>query len=186
VSLVVLTGCSLERPYPGKSYYVLASAPAGNTAPVADANRVIRVPRATVAPPFSSRMLQYRVAPSSFEPSYYHNWAGDPGGLVAAAAADALAVRGFTILPEGTSARDAESLELDVRALYVDTTAPTPTIMLAVRATLLDDARAVRMSRDYEQSEPADSTDAADAVEAFNRALGRVLGELAEQVAAAG
>ena len=118
---VALGGCGLTRPYPDKSYYLLEAA--ANDAPrSADGAGVISVPRASVAPPFSSRALQYRVAASRYEPSYYHNWADDPGALVAAAARETLASAGALVVGPGSGASDGDTLELYVSKLAVDVT----------------------------------------------------------------
>jgi ABC-type uncharacterized transport system auxiliary subunit len=188
IALVMLApacvaGCKLKQPYPGKSYYVLDAA--SGDAPVTSAaeSRVIRVPRAAVAPPFASRALQYKVAPSRFEPSYWDNWADDPGALVATAASETLAATGgFIILPDGRDAAGCESLELQVTALYIDVTGAAPTAVVGLRASLLDAAGAVRLSRDLERTEPAASSDGADVVRAFNAALQGMLGELAAEI----
>jgi ABC-type uncharacterized transport system auxiliary subunit len=184
VVLAFVAGCSLDRPYPDKTYYTLDASP---PAVAADgATRVVRVPRAFVAPPFSSRSIQYRVAPNRTEPSYYHNWADDPGALVAAAAAARLAATGaLVVVAPGSDARGGETLELEVTTLAVEA-GGAPRVAVALRATLLDADGAVRLSRAFERSEAASSRNASDAVQAFDAALASILDELVRAVVAAG
>ncbi len=184
VALCALSGCGLNRPYPETAYYVLEVPEPPDAPQVADGARVIRVPRATVAPPFRSRVLQYRVAANQYAPDFYHNWADDPGALVSAAAAEALAATGvFMVVTPGSEAVAAETLELNVTELYVDVTGSTPTAVLAIQATLLDDGGTVLGSRLLKRTEPAASAEAPDAVRAFNTALQGLLIDEAERIA---
>ncbi|MHC4991370.1 MAG: ABC-type transport auxiliary lipoprotein family protein [Planctomycetota bacterium] len=181
--VVILTGCSFDRPYPDKSYYVLeAAAPEAMTSPTSP-TRAVRVPRAGVAPPFTSRALQYRVGENQYEPSYYHNWADDPGALVAAAAREVVGASGtFIVLGPDSSAAGGETLELYVAALYVDVTGASPSVVVTLRATLVDGDGAVVLSKTIERTEPAASADAEDAVRAFNAALRAAIEELMAQI----
>jgi uncharacterized lipoprotein YmbA len=183
VTLVMLAGCGLDRPNPGKSFYVLDGDEPGPAPSSGVATRVIRVSRATLAPPFSSRALQYRVAANRYEPSYYHNWADDPGEIVAAAASEMIAASGaFVVLAPGTDATGCETLAIHVTTFSVDVTGPMPVVVLALRATLLDDTGAIRLAREFERTEPAASADAPDAVRALDTALQAMLRELTGEI----
>ena len=144
----------------------------------------MRVPRATVAPPFSSRAIQYGVAGNQYESSYYHNWAADPGALVAAVARDLMVRRGVIVAGPGSEANHTATVELYVSKLAMDVTGERPMAVLVMRATLLDADGAVQRVRTFESRQPAASAEAADAVTALNSILVTELMTLASEVAA--
>jgi ABC-type uncharacterized transport system auxiliary subunit len=183
----LLAGCTLEHPYPDKTYHALSAPDLGSLNSTEGGS--VRIARARVAAPFGSRSLQYRVGPDQYEQHYYESWADDPGELISAATINALAATGAfsAVLPGGSTAADTRTLELFVTALYVDASTPDATsAVLGIQATLLDRDRQVLLSRDYETEVPVESGDAAIVVDAWNAALETVLRQLAADLASVG
>jgi ABC-type uncharacterized transport system auxiliary subunit len=183
----LLAGCTLDRPYPDKSYYALTAPDLGRLESAGA--RSIRVPRARLAAPFGSRSIQYRVGPDQYERDYYESWADDPGELISAATINALATTGaFTaVVPGGSSAAGTETLELFVTSLYADVSVPGATnAVLRIRATLLDGDRAVILSREYGAEVPVGSSDATSVVGAWNASLETILRQLAADLISVG
>jgi uncharacterized lipoprotein YmbA len=182
--LLCAAGCSIGHPDPDKSFYTLAAPPTPSDAHSGGAPRTIRLARARVAPPYNARALQYRTAANRLEPSYYHNWADDPGALVTGAVMEAIASTGtFTLVDASSAAAATEILELLVTELAVDVT-DRPAAVLSMRATLLDPDGQVLRTFELRHTEPATSAEATDVVSAWNTALARIVSELARELSA--
>ena len=178
-------GCSMDRPYPDRSYYTLAAGDLAALEPASGESGVVRVTRARVAPPFGSRFFQYRVGDNRYEADYYERWADDPGALITAACLRALDTSGRfqAVLDEGTIAASNNTLELYVSALYADVMqGGAPHAVLIMHATVIGSDGEIRLSRDYEASTPAASSSAADLVRAWNTSLESILSALMDDL----
>ncbi len=181
IALFVLGACSFDRPSPEKSFYAFETVVTEQSLPTTP-RRLLAVPRASVAPPFGARALQYRIAANRYEPSYYHNWADDPGALIAAAARVMVAGDGaFAVLAPNADASGAAVLDLYVSALYVDVTV-APTVVLGLQATVRDETSQVLLTREFQRSERSATAEAGDAVAALNTVLEGILDELAAEL----
>ena len=183
VLLIAPMGCGLTHPYPSKAFYVL---PSSDLEPRAETTQItLTIPRATVAPPFDSRALQYRVGETLYEPAYYQQWSADPGSLVSAAVSRSLeSTGGFVVLAEG-SAVEAPVLMLTVTELYSDVRDPqTPRAMLAVQATLLNKQGDVLMVHNARSETPASSDHPSDIIDAWARGLAEITSALVPRLGA--
>jgi len=166
VLLLVLCGCSLEHPHPSKSLYVL---PSSELEHVPSAQPVVlEIGRAHVAPPFDSRMFQYRVGEARYEPTYYDQWAGDPGLLLADSVSRSISSTGAFVVLNDASGADVPFLHFDVTDLYADVREPgAPGVVVAIRATLLDAHGSVLMVREFRRELPSASEQPADIIAAW-------------------
>lgn len=177
MALVWLCGCSLEHPYPYKELYVLRSA---------DLERderaeplVIEVGRARIAPPFDSRAFQYRVGEARYEPTYYAQWASDPGALVEESVSRMMRSTGAFVVVREASGVGAPLLQLDVTELYADVREPGATLaVVAIRATLLGHDGKALMVREIRREIRSGSEQPSDIVAAWSEGLGDALGAL--------
>jgi uncharacterized lipoprotein YmbA len=181
---VLLCGCSLEHPYPSKEFYVLESAELDRVAIATPV--VIEVGRAQIAPPFDTRVFQYRVGEARYEPTYYAQWASDPGSLVAQSVSRSIASTGAFVIVGDASGADAPSLQIEVTDLYADVREPgATTAVVAIRATMLDSDGGVLVLREVRREIPSASDQPADIVSAWARGVGDALKELVPELLAA-
>lgn len=187
LAVLALGGCSIGGPSPDKTFYVFAASTLGPTSPVGVSAQTIRVARVRVAPPFDSRVLQYRVDGTRIEASYYHNWADDPGALLTVAISAALdsndAVR---IVDDSSNALATHTLEVVVKELAADVSGAQPLAVLSARATLLDANGAIVHVVDLHHSEPAVSAEAADVVQAMSAGLDVIVGDMTRDLISGG
>lgn len=169
--LLVLCGCSLVHPYATKELYVLP-APELERVPSARPT-AIRLGRAQIAPPFDSRMLQYRIGEAIYEPAYYAQWAAEPGSLIASSVSRSITSTGaFVVLDESTGA-DAPLLQLHVTDLYADVREHGKSLaIMAVRATLLNRRGEVLLMRDFRSEHICTSEQPADIIDAWAIGVG--------------
>jgi uncharacterized lipoprotein YmbA len=178
-TLLMLASCEIGHPYPSRDYYVLATP--GIEACGRAAGEAIRIGRARIEAPFGSRGFQYRVGDLRYEPTYYEQWADDPGLLIGQAVRGQLGES----LPTGRAVVDdsspveAVAVDIVVTELYADTErAGAPEAVLSARITLLSPDGEVLDTWGFSQREPAASADPASIVEAWSRAIGDLASDL--------
>jgi ABC-type uncharacterized transport system auxiliary subunit len=181
--LLLLSGCSLHQPAPVKSFYIFETPALEPAAPSGGEIQTVRVARARVAPPFDSRALQYRVTENRIEPSYYHNWADDPGALVTKAILESLStIRMIHVVDASSIAVMTRTLELYITEISVDVSTSNSVAIISLRATLLDPKGVIIKTFDLRRAEPAASGEAPDVVAAWDVALGEIIAELVSEL----
>lgn len=166
VLLLALSGCALDRPHPSKELYVLPASALERTA-VAQPT-VLEVARASIAPPFDSRAFQYRTGEARYEPTYYEQWADDPGMLVTVFVSNSIRSTGeFVVLDDASGAR-SPLLHLNVTELYADVRETgAPRAVVAMIATVVDDDGRVLLVWDERLERAAASERPSDIVAAW-------------------
>lgn len=166
VLVVVLSGCALDRPHPSKELYVLPATELERDAVAQPA--VLEVGRTDIAPPFDSRAFQYRTGEARYEPTYYAQWADDPGMLVTAFVSNSIRSAGAFVVLDDASGVRAPLLLLDVTDLYADVRQTgAPRAVLAVLATLVDASGNVLLVWEDRRELPAASEQPADIIAAW-------------------
>lgn len=193
VALAALGACSALQPSatPATTYYALnnASQPAsvvGKAVP-APAPTVARVPTLLINPPhaaagFDSPRIIYLREPHKLEYFALSQWVEPParmlGPLLAAAIEKTGAFRAVVLMPGAASGELRLDTDL-IRLQHEFQTSPSQ-VRLTLRATLVDDkTRRVLAWQAFEAIEPASSEDAAGGVLAANRAVQKVVDQLA-------
>jgi ABC-type uncharacterized transport system auxiliary subunit len=185
-----LLGCTattlLERPMAEKQRFVLS---AGSPAPEPRAiDSVLRVERVRVSPLFDSKGFVYRTGEDTFASDFYHEFFAPPGEVLREAVIDWLeAASLFTTVQTGSLPAPDWTLALEVERIYADRRDPAaPVAVLTVMARLVDPSGLeVQLRRRYEQAEPVADGSAQALVDAWGRALGRTLAELAPDLRSA-
>jgi len=181
---VLGAGCAgvLDRQPPEKQRFVLAP---GRPDPVSGPRAgALRVGVVRVSSPFANRGFVRRSGEATFANDFYNEFAAPPGTLLRDVLVSWLREgTHFTTVVRGSEAPPDWLLEVDLEALYGDlrdAAAPQATIAFAAR---LLDARAAAAStvfeKHYAATELAGDGSPPALVAAWNRALGRLLADLA-------
>ena len=197
VALAALGACSALQPSatPATTYYALSNtsqpAPVVDKALPAPAPTAARVPTLLINPPhaaagFDSPRIIYLREPHKLEYFALSQWVEPParmlGPLLAAAIEKTGAFRAVVLMP-GAAAGELR-LDTDIIRLQHEFLTSPSQVRLTLRATLVDDkTRRVLAWQEFDAVEPASSEDAYGGVLAANRAVQKVVNQLASFLA---
>lgn len=177
-----LTGCLGSRPPEPRRWLIetpRAVSAAAEARPVWD---TVRIARLAVAPPYDGLRLAVRRADGTLALDARNVFAATPAALLRLPTREIVQASGLArqVLPEGSQARAAVALEVEVDTLALDCTQPgSAHAQVALQATAVADRRCVRTVRGT-ASVPADGNFTAAFSSAYAHALADALKELGE------
>ena len=183
-------GCSdvLARQPLEKQRFVLAP---GRSDPVSGPRAgVLRVGVVRASTPFQNRGFVHRTGDESFKSDFYNEFAAPPGILLRDVLVEWLRDgTHFEAVVQGSEAPSDWLLEVDLESLYADLRdAAAPQVAVGITVRLLDahaSRAAIALQEHYAVNEPAADASSPALAAAWNRALARVLTELAADLDAA-
>ena len=187
---LVAAGCSrpFERPPVEKQRFALVP---GRPDPVSGPRAgVLRVGLVRVSPSFQNRTLVLRTGEDTYVSDFYNEFTAPPGMLLRDQLVQWLADGShFASVVRSTAAPIDWLLEVELEALYADLRVPAaPKAVIGVTLRLLHTRGAtssIVFQKDYDESEPAADGARPALVDAWNRALGRMLPEITADLDAA-
>lgn len=187
---LVIAGCSIGKPIPDASTYVVEPSP-----PTAAAKRrpeYLRVGSVRVAPPYAGRALVYRLDDVQYTADFYNAFIAEPGPLIGSKMATWLNQAGpfQAVSQPGAPSPASYVLEAVVTELYGDFRPNRPPEAVMTIQFSLMDLRSIKPTGTLERTIGRrvrladDSPDAL--VRGYGQALGEILAELAPQFAIEG
>jgi uncharacterized lipoprotein YmbA len=178
-------GDLLQRPAPERHFFRLQ--PPAPPAVAARGSGVLRVERVRVAPSFAEQSFVYRTGESRYESDFYHAFFAPPDLALRQLLIDWLGTASlFSTVSSASRPAPDWLLDAELQQLYGDRRAAGgPRAVLELRMRLLDahsPERELVFEKLYAVSEPAADPSADALVAAWERALGRTLGELADDL----
>jgi len=180
---LTLAGCALFASPGAAPPSLFALAPLSESAPPHGvAASTIDVAPPGARPGFDGPRMAYVTRPYELQFFARHQWVDAPARMLAPLLADALERGGrFDAMPSGERVASALRLETEVVALQQEFSAHPSQVRFTLRARLLDNVeRRVLANATFEAVETAPSDDPYGGVVAANRAVARVLDELAK------
>lgn len=178
----LLAGCSA---FPAQQAvnmhrYLLDAKPAVDSAPHKN-NQAIEISLPTAWPGFDSPQMVYLQKPLELEYFASHRWVDTPAHMIKPLLAQALAQRFGTVITTPGTLGARFRLDTELVRLQQNFTNKPSRIQLTLKARLIDvkDKRVIA-EKLFDESENAESDDAYGGAVAANRALQRVLDQLAE------
>jgi uncharacterized lipoprotein YmbA len=187
-SAFVLTACSIGRPIPQPTMYVVDPAVVATVPTLTRRSATLRMGYVHVAAPYASNALVYRLDDVRYASDPYNAFVVEPGAMLGSRIAEWLDTTGpFSTVAQPGSTRSAPYvLEATVVELYGDFRVGTPpAAVLAVQFTLIDQAVA-RPIVIYQRTIarrvdlPKASPDAL--VRGYNTALADILSQVAPEL----
>jgi len=179
----LLSACgALKLPEPESQNTFLLDAQLAAAAQPAHRDLVLAVGETRARPGFDTAAMAYTRRPSELEYFAKSRWADTPARMLAPLVAQAIEqAGGFRAVVRGRSPAAADlRLDTELVRLQQDFTSQPSRIEITLRAQLVDlRSRRVLAAREFGATERAPSDDPYGGVIAANRALGRLLGELA-------
>jgi len=184
MTLLLVTACAiLPEPKPAAvDKYLLEYTPATVQEPRPDAP-VLLIARPRAHGAYDTERIAYMQQQYGLRYYVRSRWADTPARMLAPLLAEALNASGHYRALYGGSGQLAADLRLDTELLrfHQDFTRQPSEMHITLRAQLVDlDAQRVMATRLFDIREPSTSEDTYGGVLAANRALARLLGELAE------
>ena len=187
LALAVVAGCSLSRPSPVKSTFLLDP----RMPPAAASTRpdTLRIGTINVAAPYRDRSFVYRTGELQYESDFYSEFFIAPASMIAQSTAKALdAAKLFArVVPSGSAPEEGDYvLEAFVSDLYADARAKPAQAVVGISFYLTRTTfpASVVWSRAYVERTPVAGTSADALAVAWNDSLSRVLASLAADLAA--
>ena len=174
-------GAALERPVPQRTRFLLSATPPAASERALSA--ALWVDRVRVSPMFSGTGFVYRTADSIYASDFLHEFFAPPGDVLREAMIEWLrAASTFASIERSGESSPAYRLESDVDQFYVDLRDPSgPRVVLEGRFRLFEvaDVRPVRrFDVRLRKVEPAEDRSPQALVDAWNRALTRMMERL--------
>ncbi len=180
-------GSALERPAPHRTRFLLSPTPPAASESALSA--ALWVDRVRVSPLFSGTGFVYRTGDSTYGSDFLHEFFAPPGEVLREAMIEWLrAAARFASLERSAESSPEYRLESAVDQFYVDLRAPAdPRVVLDARFRLLD-LRGARPAQLLDlritENEAAEDPSPQALVDAWNRALTRVLEQLDREIRA--
>ncbi|HVC10847.1 MAG TPA: ABC-type transport auxiliary lipoprotein family protein [Burkholderiales bacterium] len=180
----LLAGCAMLQPPAAETahIYLLSALPKVNPHRRVDGKLVLAVSAPRAQPGFDTDQMVYVRRPHEIEHFAHSRWADTPARMLAPLLAQALLQGGgfrAVVQAPGPVAADLQ-LDTELVRLQQDFSTRPSRIELTLRAQLLDLRHGRDLAaREFDVVEPAPSDNPYGGVLAANRALGRVLGQLA-------
>jgi cholesterol transport system auxiliary component len=187
--LVAVAACgALGGDAPARVWYQLEDQRPAERSPGAALPRTLLVEAVSASAVYDSSALVFSRAPGALAPYQYAAWADRPARRIGMLVEQRLVASGrFATVAQSTAGvRGDLMLRLSLDEFVHDAAAPPGRVRVALRADLIDwNGRTQVARRAFTASEPVATEDAAAAVAGFNRAVTRLLDELAPWVEAA-
>lgn len=181
-------GCSLPTSDSGprpQQYLLTAAFDRAGSAPSDAPVLMVARPRASAG--FDSPDMRYLEEPTELDTFARNRWVAAPADMLEPLLVDALEGTGAfrAVVGGGSGLRAGLRLDTEVLKLQQEFFERPSRVRLGLRATLVETRTGeVLMARTFETVETAPGNDPSSGVAAANRAVARLLGELAEAVAA--
>lgn len=187
---VGLAGCSIGRPLPATTQYVIDVSTDAAPTPDRRGTETLRVGVAHVAPAFAGSALMYRLGDVRYASDPYHAFLTDPGAILAGRVADSLERAGIfgAVTRAGIAGPARYVIEIAVMELYGDfRPVQSPAAVLAMQFAVIDQS-GTRPVLTYQRSisQRIDLPEASPEalVRGYGAALSRILTQLSSELGA--